>query len=253
MAWGDYDNDGRLDILLTGATTAGSRLPQVWRNASPVTNTPPTAPTGLAEVAAGNAVIFSWNASSDAQTPASGLGYNVRIGTTPGGSEVLTAMSAANGLRRLPQNGNAQSKFLFKGVIGTTYYWSVQAVDGAFAGSAFSSGASFALHGALGTPGSTNAVSGDLNGDGVVSQSELETVFANYFPADAFLQMTNVAGLGGTNVTFALTNSIAGAFSVEYTTNLSNWFLLGPARPRYLFTDTNAPAGPQRYYRLRWP
>ena len=41
--------------------------------------------------------------------------------------------------------------------------------------------------------------------------------------------MTNVAGLGGTNVTFALTNSIAGAFSVEVTTNLSSWQFLGPA------------------------
>ena len=65
--------------------------------------------------------------------------------------------------------------------------------------------------------------------------------------------MTNVAGLGGTNVTFALTNNLAGAFSVEYTTNLMDWLFLGPATPRYEFTDTNAPAVPQRYYRLRWP
>lgn len=65
--------------------------------------------------------------------------------------------------------------------------------------------------------------------------------------------MTNVAGLGGTNVTFALTNSLAGAFSVEYTTNFVDWYFLGPATARYEFTDTNAPAVPQRYYRLRWP
>jgi hypothetical protein len=95
--------------------------------------------------------------------------------------------------------------------------------------------------------------SGDLNGDGLVDQSELNTVLANYFATSPWLQMTNVAGLGGTNVTFALSNSTDGAFSAEYSTNLSNWFLLGPATPRYLFTDTNAPAVPQRYYRLRWP
>jgi hypothetical protein len=65
--------------------------------------------------------------------------------------------------------------------------------------------------------------------------------------------MTNVAGLGGTNVTFAVTNSLTGAFTVEYTTNLTDWFPLGPATPRYLFTDTNAPANPRRYYRLRYP
>ena len=76
---------------------------------------------------------------------------------------------------------------------------------------------------------------------------------ANYLPTSPWLLMTNVAGLGGTNVTFALSNSTAGAFSVEYTTNFTNWYFLGPATPRYLFTDTDAAASPQRYYRLRWP
>jgi hypothetical protein len=97
------------------------------------------------------------------------------------------------------------------------------------------------------------ATPGDLNGDGVVDGSELNTVLANYWPTSPWLQMTNVAGLGGTNVTFALTNDLTGAFSVEATTNLADWLLLGPAVPRYEFTDTNAPALPQRYYRLRWP
>jgi hypothetical protein len=68
-----------------------------------------------------------------------------------------------------------------------------------------------------------------------------------------FTPPSGVPVLGGTNVTFALTNSLAGAFSVEYTTNLVDWYFLDPATPRYLFTDTNAPAIPQRYYRLRWP
>ena len=42
-------------------------------------------------------------------------------------------------------------------------------------------------------------------------------------------------------------------YTVQYSTNLVNWLPLGPATPRYLFTDTNAPAGPQRYYRLSYP
>jgi hypothetical protein len=66
-----------------------------------------------------------------------------------------------------------------------------------------------------------------------------------------WLAMTNVTGLGSTNVTFSLSNSIAGALNVEYSTNLIDWFFLGPATPRYLFADTNTPAEPQRYYRLR--
>ncbi len=40
-------------------------------------------------------------------------------------------------------------------------------------------------------------------------------MLSNYFRTSPWLSLTNVAGLGGTNVTFALTNSTAGAFSVE--------------------------------------
>ena len=94
---------------------------------------------------------------------------------------------------------------------------------------------------------------GDLNGDGVVDGSELNTVLANDWPTSPWLQMTNVAGLVGTNVTFALTNDLTGTFSVEASTNLADWLLLGLALPRYEFTDTNAPDQPQRYYHLRWP
>jgi hypothetical protein len=92
-----------------------------------------------------------------------------------------------------------------------------------------------------------------MNGDGIVSESELSAVLTNYYPASPWLLMTNVAGLGGTNVTFALLNAGAQSFTVEYTTNFTAWYPLGPATPRYLWTDTNAPALPQRYYRLRWP
>ena len=65
--------------------------------------------------------------------------------------------------------------------------------------------------------------------------------------------MTNVAGLGGTNVSFALTNEIEGVYSVLYSTNLADWYRLGSASPRYSFIDSNAPAIPQRFYRLSWP
>jgi alpha-tubulin suppressor-like RCC1 family protein len=94
---------------------------------------------------------------------------------------------------------------------------------------------------------------GDANGDGVVDQGELNTVLSNYSATSPWLYLTNVAGLGGTNVTFALSNSTAGVYSVLMSTNLVNWYYLGPATPRYEFTDTNAPALPQRFYRLRWP
>ncbi len=77
--------------------------------------------------------------------------------------------------------------------------------------------------------------------------------FANFLITSPFLQITNPAGLGGTNVTFSLPNPISGGYNVEYSTDLVNWYALGPATPFYSFLDTNAPASPQRFYRLYTP
>jgi hypothetical protein len=164
-------------------------------------------------------------------------------------------MSIASGRRQLPAPGNAGARLeriISDMPVGTPIYWSVQAVDNGFAASAFAQERSFTMNTVF-TPSNGVAVAGDSSGDGIVSQSELNTVLSNYFPTSPWLQMTNVGGLGGSNVSFALTNSLAGAFSVEYTTNLLDWLFLGPATPRYEFFDTNAPPIPQRYYRLRLP
>jgi hypothetical protein len=133
------------------------------------------------------------------------------------------------------------------------YHWSVQAVDGGFAGSPFSAEGSFKFLPVPAPVSASTAVAGDADGDGLVSQSELDTVLSSYLLTSPWLEMTNVAGLGGTNVVFALTNFTGVPFSVEYTTDLLNWDYLGPTTPRYEFTDTNAPAIPERFYRLRWP
>ncbi|MCC6820672.1 MAG: hypothetical protein IT579_08085 [Verrucomicrobia subdivision 3 bacterium] len=94
---------------------------------------------------------------------------------------------------------------------------------------------------------------GDANADGVVDQNEVNLVLSNYFTASPWLYMTNVLGLGESQVTFSLSNSIASVLSVEVSTNLMNWDFLASTAPRYLISDTNAPASPMRYYRLRWP
>ena len=141
MAWTDYDNDGRLDFLLSGITNgnnASGPILQLWRNNSPISNSPPGAPAGLSTTISGNTALFNWNAPLDDFTPASGLNYNLRLGTTPGASDVLAPMALTNGLRLLSALGNAQTgtNALYLLPPGN-YYWSVQALDTSFAGSPF--------------------------------------------------------------------------------------------------------------------
>ena len=139
-AWGDYDNDGRLDFLQTGNTSTG-RVCYLWQNLTIATNTPPTAPTGLAMTASSNAVMLSWNSATDDSTAATGLTYNVRAGTTPGGIDLFAGhVDATNGFRRVPALGNAylRHSLPLTGLTnGQTVYWSVQAVDTSFAGVPF--------------------------------------------------------------------------------------------------------------------
>ncbi|MFC1573154.1 FG-GAP-like repeat-containing protein [Candidatus Eisenbacteria bacterium] len=140
VAWGDYDGDGDLDILLAGYLDTGS-VTRVYKSNGAPANIPPAAPVGLETDIGLSVVTLGWNASADGQTPSAGLSYNLRVGTTPGGSEIMAAMSdGATGYRRVAQLGNAQVRtswtLTLPGGSGTLY-WSVQAVDGAFAGSAF--------------------------------------------------------------------------------------------------------------------
>ena len=139
LSWMDYDDDGDLDLLLAGNSGAGDIL-SIYRNDNPTPNSAPTAPTNLVGNVVGESVEFSWSAASDDLTPSAGLSYNLRVGTTPGGSQIVSPESGADGYRWLSALGNVQqrtSRTVKLPPSWSTLYWSAQAVDGAFAGSAF--------------------------------------------------------------------------------------------------------------------
>ena len=172
--WGDFDEDGDLDIVLSGKTFYLDRLARIFRSMGAPPNTPPSVPVGLAVRSEGGQVTLSWTASTDAETPAAGLSYNLRVGTTPGGSEIMSPMAdLVTGYRRVAQLGNTQERTSWELVLpGGTYYWTVQAIDGAYAGSAFAPEQSFhviALSRTDAVLGGVNYGSlawGDYDGDG---------------------------------------------------------------------------------------
>lgn len=137
--WGDYDQDGDLDVLLTGNSSSGL-LTRVYRSDGATTNTAPTVPPSLSSSNSGTSITFAWNASTDTKTPANAITYNLRVGTSSGASDVLSAASLSNGVRTMSAPGNTGERrsWTINGLNTVqTYYWSVQAVDGAYMGSAF--------------------------------------------------------------------------------------------------------------------
>jgi len=144
-AWGDFDNDGRLDLLVIGIY--GSHL---YRNYGVVSNTPPRAPSNLsATILTNRTVRFSWERPSDLQTANSlGLNFNVRVGSNVGAVDIVAPHAdLLTGKRRVAQMGNAGSSgtYVLKKLPPGTYYWSVQAIDTAFAASTFAPEAKFVV------------------------------------------------------------------------------------------------------------
>jgi hypothetical protein len=225
VACADFNGDGRLDVLIAGYTGT-NRITRLLLNNTAVGNTPPGAPANLTASLTSNGVTLAWAAASDAQTPASGLSYNVRI-TGPNGRPFVVSSAALSGGTRLlaaPGNAGANTNWSLGHLALPTgdYTWSVQAIDSAFAGSAFSTNGTFHIE----QPVFTQV--------GVQSDGRY------------LLQFT------GTNLTY----------HVEATTNLldcglSVWQRLGEATTHapghFEFLDLEAPNHPQRFYRLVWP
>ena len=145
-AWGDYDNDGDLDLICCGYDDAGGSNTIIYRNDAMVANTPPQTPSNLFAAISGTDVTLSWDASSDNETPSTGLTYNAYLKDNNGNIIWNSMADIPTGFKLFPSLGNAQQSTNWKIknlTYGSTYLFSVQAVDNNFAGSAFAPEFSF--------------------------------------------------------------------------------------------------------------
>ncbi|MFO8144830.1 MAG: FG-GAP-like repeat-containing protein [Candidatus Syntrophosphaera sp.] len=140
MALGDYNNDGKLDLSLSGRYDFEDYWNELYLNASTIPNTAPQAPDNLNSSVLDDTVILSWDPAQDAETPAAGLTYNVRVGTISGGCDIIGPMAdPVTGWRKIAAQGNAGQRLIYgiSGLADGNYHWSVQAIDNSYAGSAF--------------------------------------------------------------------------------------------------------------------
>ncbi|GEM_PF-1861891 len=143
--WGDYDSDGDLDILFTGYRE-GSRITRIYQNQTSTSNTTPEAPTNLSVSLEASRATLQWDKATDNETPQDGLSYNIYM-YKKGGDTIVPPMSLSDGSRLIPEMGNVQknTSWHIDDLSPGTYYWSVQAVDHAYAGSEFAAENTFTI------------------------------------------------------------------------------------------------------------
>jgi hypothetical protein len=143
-AWGDIDNDGDLDLVFAGYSNG--YIPMLYRNDILVPNVAPVSPQSLVTNIVSGKVEFKWKHVRNDATPEKTMTYNVRVGNTSNGSEIVSPMSnVSTGYRKVVENGNAghDTTFTLYNLKKGTYYWSVQAVDQSYTGGAFAGEQSF--------------------------------------------------------------------------------------------------------------
>ncbi|WKN43305.1 FG-GAP-like repeat-containing protein [Tunicatimonas pelagia] len=143
MSVGDIEGDGDLDVVVLGETDYVSPKVILYRNnMSPRwnrVNSPPESPTNLQASVSGSTVIFSWDASTDAESSSTHLTYNLFV-KDANGRFVVHPYANENGVLQYPTLGNAQKNnfFVLTSLPEGIYEWGVQAIDNGHLGSAFS-------------------------------------------------------------------------------------------------------------------
>ena len=118
-------------------------------------------------------LLISWSGATDTdadglRTPDEGLTYSVRVGTTPGGEEILASGADQDGIKTAADSGNAENNTTWKIAVPVgVYYVAIQSIDGSFIGSEFSTEVEYPV---------TNSLKlGDANGDDGVNILDLTT------------------------------------------------------------------------------
>lgn len=127
----DFESDGDFDILLGGQTTNFEKSILAFRNNITQDNAVPTAPANLMSTVSGGEVSFTWDAGTDAENAGASLEYVLRIGTSPGASDVVSPLTTLIGdnLGFNSINGHLGTQCSIRDLSDGTYHATVQAID----------------------------------------------------------------------------------------------------------------------------
>ncbi len=138
----DFNNDNSVDFMLTGRYDYQDYRTILYQNKWHILNTEPAPPASI-DVSIGNSMLYiSWPDGNDEESPVT---YNLRIGSSPGASDIFNCYANPDGAVSVPSFGNmgTSNSALLPWNHNGTFYASVQSVDASFKGSAWSAETSF--------------------------------------------------------------------------------------------------------------
>ncbi|TAL65055.1 MAG: PKD domain-containing protein, partial [Bacteroidetes bacterium] len=141
--WSDFDEDGDLDLIIAGTSGGYGGQSKLYRNDLNIPSAPVYSPSNLNSETIGYGILLSWKDSLN-----SGISYNVRVGSQTGFGDIVSPMADLNtGKRKVAVIGNADlnKSYRLDSLPVGTYFWSVQAINGAFKGGPWATEQSFTI------------------------------------------------------------------------------------------------------------
>ena len=132
LSWADVDGDGMLELFINGTDFSNTKFARLYKRRTGASNSAPTPPTNLAGELTPDGLHLSWSGAQDDETPDLGLYYCLRVGTSPGGSDIVSGRHATPLMGNVGQAGELT---LLRDIPPALYYWSVRTIDTGLGGS----------------------------------------------------------------------------------------------------------------------
>ncbi|MBK8870463.1 MAG: VCBS repeat-containing protein, partial [Elusimicrobia bacterium] len=154
--WGDFDNDGDIDVLASGYNVTSVYRLSVYSNQYATPNTAPSSPGSLSATWSSDGIgsstaTFTWSPASDSgtgATPVDGLSYSINVATTNNflGQQFVSDRWASPGMGNYLKppkifNGNSNHGVMFRSGLAsnTSYYFRLKTIDAGLKESSWSS------------------------------------------------------------------------------------------------------------------